>query len=87
MRGTFLNVGQSRKGLATMLKTLAAMGLVTSIGFAPIVFAPMAAMAQSSPPHKATETKAAKCAKEVEAKGLRGKPAKKFRAECEKNLR
>jgi hypothetical protein len=73
-----------------MLKTLAAIGLATSIGFTPIVFAPMAAMAQPSaakPPHKVTETKAAQCAKEVEAKGLRGKPAKKFRSECEKNLR
>jgi len=69
-----------------MLKTLAAIGLATSIGFAPIAFAPMSAMAQSAP-HTATASKATICAREVEARGLHGKPAKKFRAACEKNLR
>ena len=69
-----------------MWKTLAAIGLATSIGFAPIAFAPISAMAQSSA-HKTIESKAATCAREVEARGLRGKPAKKFRAACEKNLR
>jgi hypothetical protein len=69
-----------------MLTKIAMIGLATSIGFTPIIFAPMAAAA-AKPPHKATETKATQCAKEVEAKGLRGKPAKKFRSECEKNLR
>jgi hypothetical protein len=67
-----------------MLKPLAVIALTTSIAFTPIVFAPVAAMAQ---PHKATETKAAQCAKEVKAKGLRGKPAKKFQSQCVKNLR
>ena len=83
-----------------MSKTRAVIALATSIALTPVALAPLAAMAQSSAApvmdtsgmvvglrRKPPETKAEHCAKEVKAKGLRGKPAKKFRAACEKNLR
>ena len=81
-----------------MLKKFPAICLAASIGFAPIVLAPMAAMAQPAPPPiragsaikrptviPAVTAKARECARDAEAKGLKGKPRKKFLSECKKN--
>jgi hypothetical protein len=73
-----------------MLKKLAAIGLATSIGFALIVFTPVTALAQPTigEPRESTPAARAKvavtCTKEAGAKGLHGKPRKKFIAECKK---
>jgi hypothetical protein len=80
-----------------MLKMFAAIGLVTSIGFAPVLLAPIDAMAQPAPPPiraasaikpatvipEAT-AKARECARDADAKGLKGKPRKKFLSQCKK---
>jgi hypothetical protein len=80
------------------LKKLPAICLAVSIGFAPIVLAPMAATAQPPPPIRAGKigvvkpatvipaatAKARECSREADAKGLRAKPRKKFIAECKK---
>jgi len=81
-----------------MLKKLAIIGIATSIMFAPAVFAPATALAQRAPvitaakPLKAptvlTESaaKALECSNDAKAKGLKGKPRKKFIAQCKKNV-
>ena len=74
-----------------MLKKLAVIGLATAIAFGPIVVAPMAAMGADAPATPAkpvlvkASAKAQECSREAEAKGLQGKPRKKFLAECKKS--
>jgi hypothetical protein len=91
--------GQTQKEPPAVLKKLTVIGFAASIGFAPIVLAPMAAMAQPvTPPIRpagtakpatvipAATAKARECANEADAKGLKGgEPRKKFIAECKKS--
>ena len=75
-----------------MLKKLAMIGLATSIAFAPIVLAPMAAKADNAsavtapakPANKAAAAKVTECSEEADAKGLQAKPRKKFLAQCKR---
>ena len=79
-----------------MFKTLAIIGVATSIMFAPIVFAPATALAApvitAAKPLKpatvltASKAKAVECSNEAKARGLKGKPGKKFIAQCKKNV-
>jgi len=81
-----------------MLKKFILISFAASIAFAPIVLAPMAATAQPAPPPiraggpmkpatviPAATAKARECARDADAKGLKGKPRKKFLSECKKN--
>ena len=80
-----------------MFKTLAIVGVATSIMFAAVAFTPMATLAQRAPvitsakPVKApmvmtaSAEKALECSNEAKAKGLRGKPRTKFIGQCKRN--
>jgi len=80
-----------------MLKKLTLISIAASIGLAPVALAPIAAMAQSAPPPiraasgikpatviPAATARARECARDADAKGLKGKPRKKFLSECKK---
>jgi len=80
----------SRTIISAALSKLAMIGVATSVAFAPVALAPMAATAQPAAEaapklaNKAAAAKVLECSKEARAKGLHGKPSQKFVLKCEK---